>query len=309
MKKHLLYSAIVLLTLFSCEEILFEEDIRDNIVTIIAPTDGSRVESTSINFSWNTVAEATSYRLQIAQPSFENASQIVEDTTVTVASFSTTLVKNDYEWRVRAQNSSSETIYTTAGFSIVESEDFSAREVVLSSPGDATITNNTSVTLQWGAVTDATSYRIQLLDSNDAILQEETATGTSMQLTFPEGVTTWQVRAENNTQNTLYSTRTLTVDSMNPQKPVATAPINEAALTTTTVSFTWTREAVEGTAELDSIYIYQNEQLTQLVTKNQVTSPSEIALDAGNTYYWFVKGFDEADNQSEASEVFSFTIN
>ncbi|MGY3793195.1 hypothetical protein [Aquimarina sp. 433] len=309
MKKQILYITILLLSLYSCEEILFEEDITDDVVSLIAPSDGTEVESTLLTFSWNTVDHATSYRLQIARPTFENATQIVEDTTVTTASFSTTLTKNNYQWRVRAQNTGSQTAYTTASFSIIESEDFSAREVLLSSPADNTISNNTAVNLQWETVSDATAYRVQLIDDNDQVLTEETTANTSIQITFPEGVTTWQVRAENDTQNTLYFSRTLTIDSMNPLKPVTTAPVDQATLTDTAVSFTWTRDAVEGTTEFDSIYIYRNQQLTDLVTKDQVTSPADITLDASTTYYWFIKAFDEAGNQSEASDTFSFTIN
>ncbi len=309
MKKHLAYYLLISIIILSCEEILFEEDITDDIVTIIAPSDGSVIENTSVSFSWNAVDQATAYRLQIARPNFENAVQVVEDTTVTGTNFSTTLVRNDYEWRVRAENSGYQTAYTTAAFSITESEDFSAREVVLSSPQDNAISSNTSVTLQWETVTDANNYRIQLLDDSDQIIDENTSTTNTIQLTFPEGITTWQVRAENNTQSTLYFGRNLTVDSMNPAKPVATAPVNETTLTNTTVSFSWTREVVEGTKEFDSIYVYRNEQLTDLATKDQVTSPTDITLESGNTYYWFIKAFDEAGNQSEASDTFSFTIN
>jgi len=96
---------------------------------------------------------------------------------------------------------------------------------------------------------------------------------------------------------------------MNPQKPIAVTPANQTALTDTAVSFSWTREAVSGTAEFDSIYVYRNEQLTDLAIKNRVTSPSEITLDASTTYYWFLKAFDEAGNQSEVSDTFNFTIN
>ncbi|MDH7445312.1 hypothetical protein [Aquimarina sp. 2201CG14-23] len=309
MKKEFIYISILLFTLLGCEEILFEEDITDDIVTLVAPSNGSQVESTAVAFSWNAVDQATSYRLQIARPTFENATQIAEDTTITATNFSTTLVKNSYEWRVRAQNSGSQTIYATAGFSIIESEDFSARDVILSSPQDNIILNNASITLQWETVTDATSYRIQLLDESDQVIDENTSSTNSIQLTFPEGITKWQVRAENNTQNTLYFTRTLTVDTMNPKKPVATTPANQATLTDAIVSFSWTREVVEGSTEFDSIYVYRNMQLTDLVTKDQATSPTDITLDTNNTYYWFIKAFDEAGNQSEASDTFNFTIN
>ncbi|MHA7057057.1 fibronectin type III domain-containing protein [Aquimarina sp. M1] len=309
MKKHFIYSLALLAIVPGCEEILFEEDITDAVVILIAPSDGSQVENTSVSFSWNAVDQATSYRLQIAKPTFENAVQIVEDTTVTNTNFSVSLVKNEYEWRVRAQNSASQTTYTTAGFNVIESEDFSAREVLLSAPQNNLITNNTTVTLQWQPVTDAITYRIQLLNDNDQVIDESTSATNSIQGVFPEGIIRWQVRAENDTQSTLYFSRTLTVDTMNPLKPVATAPANQTTVTNTVVSFSWTRETLEGTTELDSIYVYRNEQLTDLATKDQVTSPADITLDASDTYYWFVKAFDEASNQSEASDTFSFTIN
>ena len=82
------------------------------------------------------------------------------------------------------------------------------------------------------------------------------------------------------------------------------APAHRAA-----VSFSWTREALEGTTEFDSIYIYRNEQLTDLVTKDEVVAPAAITLDTGESYYWLIRAFDAAGNQSEASDTFNFSIN
>ncbi len=309
MKKASIYFSLLFLMFFSCEEVLFEEDLSDKTIVLIAPADSTTVRNTSVTFSWEEVDQATEYRLQIAQPGFENAAQIVLDSAVTATTFSTTLVRNEYEWRVRAQNSGTATPYATASFTVVESEDFSARQVLLVTPENNAITNETSSELQWQSVSDATLYRVQLLDSSNEIIQEEITTETSVSLTFPEGVTRWQVRAENNTQSTLYTTRTLTVDSERPNQPVPTAPVNDATQTETTVTFSWTREAVAGTAELDSIYIYSDVGLTQLVTKDEVTSPSDITLEAGTAYYWFLKAFDEAGNESDSSVVSRFTIN
>jgi len=186
MKKHLIYS-VFLVIIFGCEEILLEEDISENVVRLVAPSDGSLVTNTSVTFSWEGVDQATSYRLQIARPAFENATQIIEDTTVTTTNFSTILVKNDYEWRVRAQNSGSQTAYENAGFSVVDSEDFTAREVVLSLPSDNSIVNSASTTLQWSVVTDATLYRVQILNTSDEIIQESTTTANSIQKAFRNG--------------------------------------------------------------------------------------------------------------------------
>ncbi len=312
MKKLSLYligMCISFCTLFSCEEVLFEEDLTDKAVVLIAPTDSTTVRNTSVTFNWESVDLATNYRLQVAQPNFENASQVVLDTTVIATSFTTSLLKNEYQWRVRAQNSGSVTPYATAMFTVLESEDFSSTEVLLIAPSDNEITSSASVDLQWQSIADAKTYRVQLLDDSDQVIEEETTTATSVSFIFPEGITKWQVRAENDTQNTLYTTRTLTLDTTVPNKPVAVTPANNSNQNDTSVSFSWTREAVAGTTEIDSIYVYKDVALTELVTKNEVTSPSEITLEVGTTYFWFIQAFDQADNQSESSDVFRFTIN
>ncbi len=312
MKKLFAYTIVLfifLLTLYSCEEVLFEEDLTDKTILLIAPTDSTTVRNTSVTFNWEGVELATAYRLQVAQPTFENASQVVLDTTVTTTTFSTNLLRNEYQWRVRAQNSGSSTLYATASFIVIESEDFSSNEVILVAPENNAITNSTTPALQWQVVTDATRYRVELLDENNQVIEEETTTATTTSFTFPQGATKWQVRAENNTQSTLYTTRTLTVDNIKPNKPVATAPANDATQSSTTVTFSWTRETVSGTTEFDSIYVYKDVALTELVVKDQLTSPSDVSLDASTTYYWILKAFDQAANESDPSDVSRFTIN
>ncbi|MFD2592108.1 hypothetical protein ACFSTE_14815 [Aquimarina hainanensis] len=310
MNKYILFLIFPFLFLcVSCEEILFEEDISGETILLIAPKDSSVVESTAVNFSWNAVDQATSYRLQIAKPNFENATQIVTDTTVSTTNYRTTLVKSDYQWRVQGMNSGSKTAFSQARFTLKENEDFSAREVQLITPVDNKITNVTATAMQWQSVNGASLYRIQILDTNDKVLAEQTTEETSIQLTFPEGESFWQVRAENSTQSTLYSKRSIVTDTKNPKKPVLVTPANESVLSDATVSFSWTREAVAGTGEVDTLFVYSDEALTQLVRKEQAGSPAEVPLDAGTTYFWRVKAFDKAGNQGEASNTFTFTIN
>ncbi len=310
MRNRFLYSALCMMVLFiGCEEVFIEEDLSEAAVIILAPTEGSEVENTSTTFSWEEVDQATSYRLQIAQPNFENAAQILLDSTMSVTNFSMELLKNSYQWRIRAQNGSSATPYAQANFSVVDVEDFSAREVILTAPEDNLVTNISSQTLTWQPVADTNVYRIQLLDEANEVLTEETTTNTEIAATFAEGITSWQVRAERDTQSTLYTSRILTLDTEVPNTPQSTAPVDEAVETTTTVTFSWTRDALDGAAEFDSIYIYSDEALTQLVLKDQIISPTDIELTASSTYYWNLQSFDEAGNQSEVGDTASFTIN
>lgn len=116
------YLKLLLVTflLVSCEEIIEVVDISNENVVVLAPTDTSTLTITDINFSWEDVEDAEQYKLQIATPNFESANQIVLDTTITTTSFNQALEPGNYEWRVRAENSDYQTIYSTQSFTIEE---------------------------------------------------------------------------------------------------------------------------------------------------------------------------------------------
>lgn len=110
----ILYGVFVL----SCDDIIEVEDISERTVTVLAPTDESILIITDVNFSWDDVEDSEQYRLQIATPDFETATQIVLDTTIVLTNFTKILDLGNYEWRIRAENSDYQTAYTTQRFSI-----------------------------------------------------------------------------------------------------------------------------------------------------------------------------------------------
>tara|TARA_R110001606_G_scaffold342855_1_gene491421 strand:- start:4822 stop:5229 length:408 start_codon:yes stop_codon:yes gene_type:complete len=103
--------------LYGCEAI-FVENISNATVTILAPTEGTTINSGEVNFNWNAVNDAESYQIQIATPSFTNASQVVLDTIITKTSFSKNITIGNYQWRVKAINSDYQTNYTTTSFEV-----------------------------------------------------------------------------------------------------------------------------------------------------------------------------------------------
>lgn len=114
------YLFLIVLTIIGCSEIVEDIDISDKTVQLIAPTDGAVLDEVAITLSWELLEGANSYHLQIATPSFENALQVVKDSSLTGPHFSTTLDTLTYEWRVRAENGTYITPYTTQSFSIEE---------------------------------------------------------------------------------------------------------------------------------------------------------------------------------------------
>jgi hypothetical protein len=116
MKKKII-AIMALLLLTNCEAI-FVEDISNRSVQTIAPSNGSVIGKGNIQFTWNAVTDATVYKLQIATPTFTNATQVVTDTVIEKTSFSVNLPIGIYQWRVQAQNENFNTLYTTNSFEI-----------------------------------------------------------------------------------------------------------------------------------------------------------------------------------------------
>ena len=309
MKKILLLPMLLLLV-FSCEEILLEDDITDETVNLVAPVDDAEFYSTGITFTWGPIANGTQYRIQIARPNFTAPLQIITDNVVDTTSFTTQLNVGDYEWRIKAVNSGYETAYSTRSLKVLSNEDFQNNSVTLSLPANNTITDVASQNLVWQPVIGATGYHIQIVNtqSNTSVSEQDT-NGTTVTYLFPEGNYQWKVRAGNGDQNTLYSSRTILVDLTAPNTPQLTLPANLNNTSNNDVTFQWNRVAIAGSAEKDSIYIYNNNTLTDLEYKNEQTSPYNTATLGDGTYFWFVKAFDAAGNISQQSSVFSFTLN
>ena len=110
----------LLISLIACDDIVEVEDISSDVVSISAPTQGAVLNNTTLLFSWQVLEDAESYHIQIATPTFNEALQIVTDSTVVNASYSITLDADTYEWRVRGENSGYQTIYTTQSFTLEE---------------------------------------------------------------------------------------------------------------------------------------------------------------------------------------------
>jgi len=302
--------AIMMFTI-SCEDIIFEEDISESNLKILGPTNGASVISGNISFNWESVSDADKYQIQIATPNFENAIQIVLDSSISNTSFSKQLLANTYEWRVRALNSAFETSYFTNALIVNEVENFADKEVVLLSPINNLVSNQNTQNLAWKSVEGATEYRIQIWqpDSNGSIEHDEVVSLSSINYSFLDGNYTWQVRAQNDTQNTLYFSRTILVDTAQPNTANLSTPIDKATESSGKISFTWQREDMVGSIESDSIYVYSDIELKTLVFKDQSTNKQYDKDLTASSYYWYIQSFDEAGNQSSNSTVFNFDLN
>ncbi len=113
---------ILLFLISSCEEIVNEENISNDTVQLLAPSnDAVLATKQKISFNWEALGGANSYKLQIATPNFISATQIQLDTLVSRTDFTIdSLVAKSYEWRVKGLNSAYETVYSSNTFVVEE---------------------------------------------------------------------------------------------------------------------------------------------------------------------------------------------
>ncbi len=111
---------LLLFLIISCQEIINEENISNDTIQLLAPTnDAILATKQKISFNWEFLSGATNYQLQIATPNFAAANQIVLDTLIGGNDFAVdSLAAKSYEWRVKGFNSAFETAYTSNAFSV-----------------------------------------------------------------------------------------------------------------------------------------------------------------------------------------------
>ena len=112
------FTLLLLIFIFNCEELIEVENISNENVNILAPTDNITLNSTTVSFSWQAIEFAEEYHLQIALPNFDVPQEIIEDTIISTTNFVKSLSSNTYQWRIKAKNFGYQTQYTTQNLTI-----------------------------------------------------------------------------------------------------------------------------------------------------------------------------------------------
>jgi hypothetical protein len=309
MKQHVKFNLLLIaFILLGCEEITNEQNISNNNLMVIAPAQDAVLTDNNVNFIWEDLEGATGYRIQIATPNFNAPDQVIEDVSVTENTHTTTLNNGLYEYRVKGVNSAYESAYTTVGIEVT-GNDFATDVVSLILPAADLNTNIATQSLQWNALSAALEYRLQVISQdNSTTILDVNLSETNYSYDFNDGAYLWKVSASNGLVSTNFSQRNLLIDQIPPNDPVLTLPLDNAITTETSIDFSWTRVSLGGSIEHDVLYLYTDAALTNLIFSGEVTSPYNTTLAVG-TYYWLVKAFDAAGNESNNSPTHTLTIN
>ena len=303
----------VVFLLPSCDAII-EPSISKKIVQLEAPADQYQSTSYTINFWWDEVDHALSYHLQVITPSFASPGSLVLDTIVKKNTFSYNFNPGNYQWRVLAQNGSSQTAYTAPRNFTVLASSIKQQAVQLISPANNLLTNQGNTTFVWSSLYGATKYQLEI-DTNNFVnettaIYNQTVPGQQVSFTFPKDhVYQWRVRAENDTAQAQWSAVNLvTYDHTPPAQVTLTSP-SDGVTTPLPVSLQWNTIA---TAVKYKLYAYQsdgttlyNQNFPVLLTTN---SYSFKLGNSGDKIYWAVIAVDAAGNEGQLSVQRSFVL-
>ena len=315
MKKILRNTVLItftILSFYSCEDFI-EEDIDDEMVSLLAPANNLTTIQLTHTFWWDWVNGAETYNMQLVEGSFGSVSQFLLDTTITRNKFEYTLYPGSFQWRVRGMNNGSETYYTTFSLTIDSSLDISSQQLILSSPTDNYITNNTNITFSWNSLLNSDNYLIEVHENTwtgNLVFGPQVITANSYSVTLPEGTLVWGVQGRNTTSNTstAFSTRTLTIDTTAPNIVTLNSPADNATLNNVYNTYTWIQGANTGTTLIDDISFYSDAAATNLVKTIQATGTSHQDSLGTGTFYWRVQSTDAAGNIGVASNIRKVTI-
>ena len=112
-------SLLILFLVMGCRDV-FEKDISEKEVELIAPADSVETTHATLTFVWEERDCATGYRLVVVSPSFDRIELYVLDTLVEGNQYTYTLEPGRYEWGVRPENSAYEGIYRWRVLTVLE---------------------------------------------------------------------------------------------------------------------------------------------------------------------------------------------
>ncbi len=314
MRKLIQFMAIVVAILtmaVQCNDI-FEVRLDQTNVQINIPVDSLRTSVATQTFWWEKTYGATHYRLQIVSPHFDSISKLLADEVLDTNKFQISLNPGIYQWRLRAENSATQTPWEVRDLIIDSTLDLSDQTIVLLTPTQNDTTNQIIQKFSWQPLYNAADYTFELWqpDFNGSLIKNKTLNTESTTDTLVNtGAFAWRVRGNNLLGSTDFTVRTGFVDTVRPQAPILLSPAANAIITTgNNIVFDWSRPADNGSSLRDSLVVATDTnfaQIYQTYTTNATTQTDSVPT---GVIYWRVFSRDKAGNPSPASATRKFTV-
>ena len=278
------------------------------VPTLVSPSDASADTDTLISFSWDAVAEADEYRIQLSLD--QNFNSLEVDSTITSNSLNVGSLgfSAQYYWRVAGIN-----VGGQGAWSQVRSfNTYSGlpENVSLVSPLNNAVNQDTLSTLIWNSADLALEYQLQVSSMSDfsTTMLDSTLSDTSLSVDLDYGTQYyWRVRANNNQgySENWSVVRNFTTIGAAPEAPVLLSPANATVDVDTVLQLVWQSEA-----NADSFNIeISTDTLFSTTLQSEVLSDTTLTVDGlayETKYFWRVSA-KNLTGESGFSSVFSFT--
>ena len=244
-----------------------------------APTNlSASVNADSVNLTWDTVADATSYNV------YRDSSLIASPTTTTFTD--TALADGTYLYEVSAVDGAGESTSKASVSATVNNEPPSA-------PTNLTAAaNGSNVNLNWDTVADATSYNVY----RDSSLIASPTTNAFTDTALADGTYSYEVSSVDDAgESTSKASVSATVNNVPPAAPTNLS----ASVNTDSVNLTW-----DTVADATSYNVYRDSSLIASPSTNAFT---DTAL-ADGTYLYEVSAVDDAGESTSKASV-NATVN
>lgn len=302
------FSIAIAVYVTSCSDIV-STNLSNKSITILAPTNNFVSQNFTQQFWWQEIDGAEKYNLQIVKPSFTAGQQLIADTSISGNKYTHTLQPGAYQWRVRAENNTSNTDYVTYNLTIDSSLNLSTQILLLNTPVDNFYADSLSQTFSWIAMSNATEYIFRVLtQSGIQIGNVQSTSGTSISYTFlGEGTYKWRVSASNSQSGSPYSEHTITIDITKPAIPVLTfAPVNDTTRLKP-VPLAW------NSVETNASYYLQISTDSTFTSIVKDTTTADLSYNFRNPitnqfYFWRLRAIDLATNTGTYSNSLKFKV-
>lgn len=302
------FSTAIAIYVTSCTDIV-STNLSKSSITILAPANNFVSQNYTQQFWWEVVEGAEKYNVQIVKPSFASGQQLIVDTLISGNKYSQTLQPGAYQWRVRAQNNSSNTDYVTYNLTIDSTLNLSSQMVLLNTPSDNFYADSLTQNLSWFAMPNATEYIFRIVNqSGIQIGNSESTSSTDISYTFPgEGTYKWRVSALNSQSSSPSTEYTIIIDITMPITPVLSfAPINDTTRLKP-VPLAW------NSVETNASYYLQISTDSTFTSIVKDTTTSDLTYNFRNPitnqfYFWRLRAIDLATNVGAYSSRRKFKV-
>lgn len=303
------------ITLVACDDI-FEEDLSKDVFIVVTPPANYDSNSSTINFFWEELEDATDYKLQIARPDFNQPIQIVLDSSYNSSSASVNLSPGTYEWRMRAENANSFTTYVYGNLRVDSTSSLENIVPVLSSPNNEIYTNKDSLLFSWEELENASEYRLETVDQNTGLTHQVLISQTNQVYVsnFLETTYQWSIQGLNDFSISASAARTFFIDRTPAPAVTLLQPENDIQFSQGERTFRWQIPADVGNIQSPRSYeiqISNNESFNgyNFGTPTEMNSDSSVIdLNLAGAYFWRIQSLDEAGNDSIFSTVRTFSV-